>query len=84
MSARILEFSVQYSVYTGYMIVISGLIGNVLNILVFTQLKLFRNNRSAFYLTVESISSVFNQLLNITVIILTIVYGDDATGRNLI
>ena len=84
MSATILEFSVQYSVYTGYMIVISGLIGNVLNILVFTQLKLFRNNRSAFYLTVESISSVFNQLLNITVIILTIVYGDDATGRNLI
>jgi hypothetical protein len=35
-----------------------GLIGNLLNILVFTNLKMFRHNRCAFYLIVESIVDI--------------------------
>jgi len=33
-------------------------IGNLLNILVFTNLKIFRHNRCAFYLIVESVVGV--------------------------
>ncbi len=36
----------------------TGLIGNILNILVFAKLKLFRGNRCAFYLIVESIANI--------------------------
>jgi hypothetical protein len=35
-----------------------GLIGNLLNIFVFTNLKIFRHNRCAFYLIVESIVDI--------------------------
>jgi hypothetical protein len=81
MSTEILQFVRQYSVYSGCIIFTSGVIGNILNILTFTQLKLFRDNRWAFYLTVESISSFLYQFVYITVTILTAIYGDDATGR---
>jgi hypothetical protein len=84
MSTEILQFVSQYSLYSGCIIFVSGVIGNVLNILVFTQLKLFRDNRCAFYLTVDSISSLLFQFVSIGVTILTSMYGDDATGRSLI
>ncbi len=54
-----------------------------MNILTFTQLRLFRDNRSAFYLTVESTSSFLYQFFYLTVTILTAIYGDDATERSL-
>ena len=36
-----------------------GIVGNFLNIIVFAKLKLFRGNRSAFYLTVESVVNIY-------------------------
>jgi hypothetical protein len=81
---EILNFATQYSFYTGYIIFTLGIIGNAINILVFTQLKLFRDNRCAFYLTVESISSLFYQFINLTLTIFTSIYGDDGTGRFLV
>jgi hypothetical protein len=84
MSGEILKFVSQYSLYSGCITFTLGIIGNFLNILVFTQLKQFRNNRCAFYLTVESISNFLYQFISITLTILTSIYGDDATGRSLI
>ncbi len=84
MSTEILQFVRQYSVYSGYIIFTSGVIGNILNILTFTQLRLFRDNRSAFYLTVESTSSLIFQFVYLIVTILTAIYGDDATERSLL
>jgi hypothetical protein len=78
---EILNFSTQYSFYSGYILFAFGIIGNAINILVFTQLKLFRGNRSAFYLIVESISSLFYQFVSFTLTIFTSIYGDDGTGR---
>ncbi|CAF4159703.1 unnamed protein product, partial [Adineta steineri] len=83
-SNGILKFATQYSLYTGYITFGFGVIGNVLNLLVFIQLKLFRTNRCAFYITVESISNLVYQLLSITLTVLTSIYGDDATERSLI
>jgi hypothetical protein len=59
-----------------------GVVGNSLNILVFTQFKLFRDNRCAFYIIVESISNFIYQCVSISLTILTSIYGDDATGRS--
>jgi hypothetical protein len=84
MSTQILQAATKYSLYSGSIIFASGVIGNVLNVLVLTQLKMFRDNRSAFYLTVESTSNFFSAFLQISLTILTSIYGDDGTGRWLI
>jgi hypothetical protein len=83
MSADILNFVTQYTLYSGCIISTAGTIGSVLNILVFTQLKLFRGNRCIFYLIVESISNLIHQFLSISTTILTSIYGNDATGHSL-
>ncbi len=44
--------------YNAYINFGLGLIGNLLNILVFTNLKIFCHNRCAFYLIVESIVDI--------------------------
>jgi hypothetical protein len=84
MSAGILNFAIQYTFYSGCILFIFGIVGNAINILVFTQLKLFRNNRCALYLTVESIANFLSQFITISSSILISIYGDDATGRSLI
>ncbi|CAF4285014.1 unnamed protein product, partial [Adineta steineri] len=60
-SDGILNFATQYSIYTGCITFSFGVIGNALNLLVFTQLKLFRTNRCAFYITVDiALGSSYN------------------------
>ncbi|CAF0987920.1 unnamed protein product [Adineta steineri] len=81
-SDGILKFATQYSIYTGCITFSFGIIGNTLNLLVFTQLKLFRTNRCAFYITIESIFNFIYQFFSISLTILTSIYGDDATGRS--
>ena len=83
MSTEILRIATQYSVYAGCIMFVFGVIGNILNILTFTQLKIFRGNRWAFYLIVESICSCLYQFVYFTIAILTIIYGDDGTGRSI-
>ncbi|CAF3117018.1 unnamed protein product [Rotaria sp. Silwood2] len=41
--------------YTAVIIFVVGIIGNILNIFIFTKVKIFQGNRCAFYLIVESI-----------------------------
>ena len=55
-AATLLDVSYILTVYIGSLTVIVGLIGNLLNILVFTRLKLFRKNPSTFSLTIVSIA----------------------------
>ncbi|CAF0987746.1 unnamed protein product [Adineta steineri] len=81
-SDGILKFATQFSFYSGFITFGFGVVGNVLNLLVFIQLKLFRTNRCAFYITIESISNLIYQFLSISLTILTAIYGDDATGRS--
>ncbi|CAF1384148.1 unnamed protein product [Rotaria sp. Silwood1] len=72
------------SVYLGYFIVIIGVIGNIINILVFTQLKLFRRNQSAFYLTIASIVDSFQLIFAMSTRITATVIGFDLTRTSLI
>ncbi|CAF4304462.1 unnamed protein product, partial [Adineta steineri] len=84
MSSTILNFATKYSLYSGTIICSLGIVGNVINVLIFTQLKVFRDNRCAFYLTIESIFNFLYMLFGISVNILISIYGDDETGRSLI
>ncbi|CAF0799318.1 unnamed protein product [Adineta steineri] len=79
-SDGILQFATQYSLYTGYITFSFGIIGNVLNLLVFTQLKHFRTNRCVFYITIESISNFIYQIFNISLTVSTSIYGDVTMG----
>lgn len=54
-----------FSSYSTYINFIIGLIGNLLNILVFTNLKIFRFNRCAFYLIAESIYNIIQLTQNL-------------------
>ncbi|CAF1086456.1 unnamed protein product [Adineta steineri] len=72
------------SVYIGYFIVISGVIGNIINILVFTQLKIFRKNQSAFYLTVTAIVQSNQLIFGSAVRVTTAAFGYDPTRTSLI
>ncbi|CAF4285811.1 unnamed protein product, partial [Adineta steineri] len=80
-SDGILKIATQYSIYSGSIIIGLGFIGNALNLLVFTQLKLFRTNRCAFYITIESIFNFIYQFVYISLTVLISTYGDDATER---
>lgn len=44
-----------YTLYSSIVIVIIGIVGNILNILIFNNLKIFRGNVCSFYLNFESI-----------------------------
>jgi hypothetical protein len=80
----ILQIASQYWIYLGCITFSSGIVGNLLNILVFTNLKVFRDNRCAFYLTIESFSDFIYQLFSITLTILTSKNGNDLTGTSII
>ena len=84
MSTAILNFATQFTLYSGYFLFSFGIVGNIINIFVFTRFKLFRSNSCAFYLTVEAFSNLLYVLLTITVTLFTTVYGDDGTGRFLL
>ncbi|CAF0751745.1 unnamed protein product [Adineta ricciae] len=45
----------QYFVYGSYVVLAGGMLGNILNLIIFSQLKRFRENRWSFYFIVESI-----------------------------
>ncbi|CAF0820530.1 unnamed protein product [Adineta steineri] len=77
--ARLVTITQVYTTTTNFLIFIFGLIGNTLNILVFTKLKLFQNNQCIFYLTIESIININFLTFNFLLRFLTTLYGSDLT-----
>lgn len=53
-TALLNALTLQWAICTGITILVLGIVGNVLNILVFLSLKTFRENSCAFYLTAMS------------------------------
>jgi hypothetical protein len=51
--------SQKYTLSIYFLVLISGLVGNVCNIIVFNDLKIFRHNQCAFYLIIASIADIF-------------------------
>lgn len=83
-SRTILYVTQQFILYTSYVCLISGFIGNALNIIIFACLKIFRGNQCAFYIVVESIADC-GVLLNIFVLrIFYHGFGIDLLSQSLI
>ena len=57
------NISNQFVIYSSFIIIIMGLIGNMLNILIFTGLKIFRGNQSVFYIVIASFADCLTLLI---------------------
>jgi hypothetical protein len=60
----------QLNIYVGLVIFITGVIGGLLNIVIFTTLKTFRETSCGFYLTITSICNVGQAIFALTTRIL--------------
>jgi len=84
MSAEdILLASELYTVCVCFIILFGGISGHIIDILVFTSSKRFRNNQSAFYLTIESIVNCINLLLAFTSRIAINGFNNDLTKTSI-
>ncbi|CAF1201482.1 unnamed protein product [Adineta steineri] len=83
MAMDILRFTQQYSLYSSSFVFTIGTIGNLLNILVFTTLKLFRNNQCVLYVVTESIANIFQLTIFALIYILPAIYQTDPATSSL-
>ncbi|CAF1269949.1 unnamed protein product [Adineta ricciae] len=70
----------QLSLYFGLSLLVFGIIGNGINILVFTKVRIYRINPCTFYFLMGSIDNLFYICLNLTIRLLTDSYGVDIYG----
>ncbi|CAF4218941.1 unnamed protein product [Adineta steineri] len=73
----------QITIYLGTFTLIAGVIGGLLNIIVFLSLRTFRESSSAFYLTIMSIVNVGQLLTGLLSRIMTSGFGIDWTSTSL-
>ncbi|CAF4391123.1 unnamed protein product, partial [Rotaria sordida] len=73
----ILRISQKYTLYISYIILIIGIIGNFLNIFVFTNFKAFRNNQCVLYFVTESISNICQLIIYFVIYVLVTPNGID-------
>ncbi|CAM4750608.1 unnamed protein product [Rotaria magnacalcarata] len=67
------------NIYGGFFVFSIGVIGNVLNIIIFSSLKTFRETSSAFYMTVTSAVNIFQLIFGLLTRILINGYNIDPT-----
>lgn len=77
-------FSQEIILYIGFFVLITGLFGNILNIIIFTSLKTFRETTCAFYLTIASFVNIFQLLAGLLSRILSVAYNIDLTRNSII
>jgi hypothetical protein len=67
------------TIYGGFFLFVIGMIGNVLNIIIFTSLKTFGETSAAFYMTVTSTVNIFQLIVGLLSRILITGYNIDLT-----
>lgn len=70
-------------IYGGIAIMVTGLIGNIFNLMVFLSLRTFRESSSAFYLIIMSVFSTTQLCFTVSARILIGVYGSDGTNDSI-
>lgn len=75
--------SSQVVIYIGFFGLISGLLGNALNIIIFTSLKTFRETSCALYLTAASVFNISHLIASLLSRVLIAGYGIDPTQSSL-
>jgi hypothetical protein len=83
-ATTILHVSEQFAIYVYSLILISGIIGNISDILVFTCVKAFRRNQCVFYLIIASISDCGLLLIALPFRVTELAFAYDTTQTSLI
>jgi hypothetical protein len=84
-TASILIFgSQQYTVCVSFFILVAGIVGNLVNIIVFTGLRLFRENPCAFILTVESLINLSQLIISFIPRVWINAFANDLTQSSLL
>lgn len=81
---QILFISHQYTIYVTLFLLIGGIIGNILNLLIFTTSKIFRGNQCVLLLIIVSIVDNGQIIITLSSRILTDAFGVDPAQRSLI
>ena len=71
--------ALQITIYLGFFIITSGVLGNALKIIIFSSLKTFRETSSGFYLTTASCVNILHLLSSFLSCTLSAGYGIDLT-----
>lgn len=74
----------RWIVYVYFGVATLGLLGHVLNLLVFTQLRIFRENRWVLYLSIESVVDIIYDAVQLISYILQSVYSVDPQSSVLV
>ncbi|CAF1277513.1 unnamed protein product [Rotaria sordida] len=69
----------QCNIYGGFFVFFTGMIGNILNVIIFTSLKTFRETSAAFYMNVTSAVNIFQLVVGLLSRILITGYDIDPT-----
>ncbi|CAF1236769.1 unnamed protein product [Adineta steineri] len=70
----------QLSLYVGILLLLVGVIGNAINILVFSKVRTYRTNPCTFYFLMSSIHNMFYICLNLPIRILTDYFAINLAG----
>ena len=82
-SAMLLTTALSFITYMGIVNVVAGILGNLLNIIVFLSLKTFRQSSCAFYLTLMSFANIGHLILGQLSRVMITGYGIDFTATSL-
>jgi hypothetical protein len=72
----------QCTIYIGSFLLIAGLFGNVMNIIIFSSLRIYRTTPCTFYFLIGSIFNGLYILLDLTSLITAVGFGIDSTGTS--
>ncbi|CAF0795895.1 unnamed protein product [Adineta ricciae] len=72
----------QFTLYSGYFLLIAGVIGNGINIFIFLKKREYRTNPCTFYFLLGSMVNIFYILLNLSIRILTTGYNVNVVGTS--
>jgi hypothetical protein len=74
----------QITIYGGYFFLLAGLVGNGVNVFVFSSVRTYRTTSCTFYFLVCSIDNIIYIMINLIYRIVTIGYGIDLTHTSII
>jgi hypothetical protein len=69
----------QFTIYGGFSLLVAGIVGNGMNIWIFSSVRTYRGTPCSFYFLVASVDNILYLLINLTTRILSGGYGIDFT-----
>jgi hypothetical protein len=76
--------SQQYTIYFGFFLLVAGVIGNSINVLIFSTVRTYRTTPCTFYFLFVSIDNIAFLTINLISRIVTTGYGIDLTQTSLV